>query len=189
MPSAFALLGLDERPLVEADEITRRFDAAALTAHPDRGGEAGRFAELEEARQVLSDPARRLRHLLALATGAEAARGPGEVPAVIGEAFTRATAVCAAADAMLAKQAAATSAVGKAMLAGPMLQVRDEVEEWLASLAELRAAADAALERFDADWMAGARPIEALRDLAQIYAFVGRWTAQGRERLFALAAP
>ncbi|MBS0660677.1 MAG: J domain-containing protein [Verrucomicrobia bacterium] len=183
---AFALLGLPARPLLAEDEIVRAFDAAALTAHPDRGGQAADFAALEEARRVLTDPATRLRHLLARETGAEPGRGPAEVPVVIGEAFTRATAVCAAADTLLARRAAATSALAKAMLAAPALEVRERVEAWLGELSELRTAAETALARFDADWQAGQRPLEALRDLAQIFAFLSRWTSQGRERLFAL---
>lgn len=184
--NAFARLGLEPRPFLETDEITRRFDAAALRAHPDKGGDATEFAEWEAARQLLLEPARRLRLLLELA-GAPTARGPGEVPAVIGQAFSRATAVCAAADATLARQAAAGSALAKAMLAREVLTVREQVETWLAELAALEAAAEAALRRFDADWMAGERAVEPLRDLAQIFAFVTRWTAQGRERLFALS--
>lgn len=183
---AFALLDLPARPLLAEDEITRRFDAAALQAHPDRGGDSAQFAALEEARRVLIDPAARLRQLLAREVG-ELPRGPAEVPAVIGQAFTRATAVCAEADAMIAQRAAAGSALARALLAAPALEVRESVEVWLGELAALRLAAEEALARFDVDWQAGERPIEALRDLAQIFAFVARWTAQGRERLFALS--
>ncbi len=50
---ALAVLGLDEHE--PDDRIKRRYRRLAMQWHPDRGGDATRFQELQEAMVVLSE--------------------------------------------------------------------------------------------------------------------------------------
>lgn len=60
MKDYYAILGLD--PAASADEIKKAFKKLAMQHHPDRGGDAAKFAEINEAYAVLSDPDSKLRY-------------------------------------------------------------------------------------------------------------------------------
>eukprot|EP00747_Dinoflagellata_sp_TGD_P161929 gnl/TRDRNA2_/TRDRNA2_178973_c0_seq1.p1 gnl/TRDRNA2_/TRDRNA2_178973_c0~~gnl/TRDRNA2_/TRDRNA2_178973_c0_seq1.p1 ORF type:complete len:263 (-),score=86.08 gnl/TRDRNA2_/TRDRNA2_178973_c0_seq1:224-1012(-) len=50
----YSLLGISED--VRAEEIAKAYRHAALLAHPDKGGDDGRFEEIKAAYRVLNDP-------------------------------------------------------------------------------------------------------------------------------------
>lgn len=60
MNDPYALLGVPRD--ANADAIKRAFRRAASVHHPDKGGDAGKFAEVRAAYELLSDPARRASH-------------------------------------------------------------------------------------------------------------------------------
>ncbi|HEY5792043.1 MAG TPA: DnaJ domain-containing protein [Chthoniobacterales bacterium] len=68
MFDAFAAMGVSRHPWVDAAGLKEKFREAAAKLHPDSpGGDTAAFHDLNEAFAVLRDPARRLRHLAALA--------------------------------------------------------------------------------------------------------------------------
>lgn len=56
----YAVLGL--QPTATTDDIAKKYKALALERHPDKGGSTAAFQLLNEAHEVLSDPARRSEH-------------------------------------------------------------------------------------------------------------------------------
>jgi len=56
----YELLGLGKS--ASADEIKKAFRKAAIEHHPDRGGDEAKFKELNEAYEVLKDPAKKQRY-------------------------------------------------------------------------------------------------------------------------------
>lgn len=56
----YELLGLSKS--ASADEIKKAFRKAAIEHHPDRGGDEAKFKELNEAYEVLKDPAKKQRY-------------------------------------------------------------------------------------------------------------------------------
>ena len=59
-PDHYATLGV--APDASVDDIKRAYRRAARHAHPDRGGNHERMQALNEAKDVLTDPARRARY-------------------------------------------------------------------------------------------------------------------------------
>ncbi len=57
MSDYYSTLGVDRS--ASADEIKRAYRKMAGQHHPDRGGDTGRFQEIEEAYRTLSDPQKR----------------------------------------------------------------------------------------------------------------------------------
>lgn len=70
----YALLGVDKS--ASADEIKRAFRKKAHEHHPDKGGDAEKFKELNEAYQTLSDPQKR-KHYDTFGSAGPAAGGFG----------------------------------------------------------------------------------------------------------------
>lgn len=195
-PDPFALLDLPRRPWLEADAVKAAFHRLGRELHPDAsgpGGDAGRFAALNEAQATLSDPRRRLSSLLTLEFGDTASSAPAPVPAGLGDLVFPTQGLLQAADNFLARKAAATGALARALLAREEWTLREQVETRLAELEARHADALDDLRRFDAEGGWGdpgaPRPPDApatLRGLRDRLSYLGRWTEQFRERLFQL---
>lgn len=56
----YEILGVSKT--ASADEIKKSFRRAAIESHPDRGGDEAKFKEVNEAYEVLKDPAKRQRY-------------------------------------------------------------------------------------------------------------------------------
>ena len=187
----FALLGEERRPWLDPEEVKEKFHRLSRTEHPDQQvSEDADFTRLNQAQATLRDPKLRLRHLLELEYPEVKLSGPSGVPAGLADLFVSTHGLIQEADAVLAKKAAAASALARALLAREEFAAREKVEATLERLDTLQAEAAAGLQAFDARWME-ARPPEAaaaLRDFHQRFAYLSRWLAQLRERLFQLGA-
>ena len=191
-PDFFALLDEERRPWLDPERVKDTFHRLSRTEHPDQAvvEEDADFARLNQAQATLRDPKARLRHLLELEYPEVRLAGPSNVPPTLADLFVDIHEHLRAADAVLAKKAAASSALARALLAREELAVREGLEPVLDRLAELEAAAKEELQVFDARWC-DARPTDAaatLRDFYARFAYLARWTEQGRERLFQLGA-
>ncbi len=178
MVDYFAILGVPRQAGLSLDAARAAFQVRGAGLHPDAGDAADRsaraaqFVELNEAFSVLSSRPRRLRHLLELMGGAPT-RG-----AVLDDGlmalFSQINAAVQLADACLAQQAAATSALAKALLTSPAL----------AAEAALAAAAQTLLARSEAlDARLAAKPDAAtLASAVQEAAFLEKWDTQVQSR-------
>ncbi|WP_261556811.1 J domain-containing protein, partial [Frankia tisae] len=78
-PSLYEVLGVP--PDATADQIRHAYRAAARRTHPDTGGSAPAFAQVNVAYRVLGDPGLRRRYDLRLAdSGRPRAAGPSHPP-------------------------------------------------------------------------------------------------------------
>lgn len=191
MFDCFARLELERRPMLEADAVKEAFHERAAGEHPDGCGsarEVAEFAAAELAFRTLRDPKLRLQHLLDLEFPGARASAPNAVPPELAEMFTPASLITARVDSFLRRQAAAGSAVGRAMMAGEQLSLRGEVEEWMESLRAREDLLTRELRSADKYWtLAGERDPQKLLQLYQSFSYVSRWIEQARERLFALS--
>jgi curved DNA-binding protein CbpA len=159
MFDAFSLLQMPRRPWLPADEVRAKFQRLAATAHPDRSGNPGDFAELTRAYETLREPVSLLRHFLALECPGRA--NTAVPPADLVEWFPR-----VAAQLQTLKRDGASARESAAPL-----------------LAELNALRTAALTRVrelaPADFDGLAQQLGRL-------SFLDKWTAQLGEALLAL---
>src|SRR5690606_28430131 len=123
----------------------------AAEQHPDQAlGNAAAFADLNTAYQTLSDPAARIRHLLARTPGASQASG--QPPVDLGDLFMKIGGETRALDQLAARIRAASSALARAALAGERAGRLQAADQLLAELAQKEAAAIEELRRLDALW-------------------------------------
>ena len=126
MKSAFERLGMEERLVVSDDELGAAFREAGRRSHPDGGGSETEFAELREAMETLSSPARRLRHWMELRGMNPEPRGT--VEAELRDLFAEISGVVQRAEAMIRKRTEAQSALGLAMLEAGVQKCREDIE-------------------------------------------------------------
>lgn len=130
--SAFEKLGVPVG-LVIADEAVREaFRKRAGEVHPDSGGDAGEFAALQVAQEVLLSPAKRLKEWLA-ATGMEV-DSRGQIEAGLMDLFQKVAEVGSAAEGAIKTGEKAGSALAKAMAEVALMKQREKVKELLAEV-------------------------------------------------------
>lgn len=177
MPDAFALFKLPRRPWLDADALKDDFHRRSVSLHPDTGGDAEAFAQLNTAYQTLRDPASRLRHLLEL-EAPELLTQAQQIPPTLADRFMRVAATRQSAASFLAKHRAASSPLARALLAGEHATQAQNLNAALADLEAAQTEALASLREIDADW-----PLH-LPKLARLQAelsYLEKWTAQLRE--------
>ena len=114
----FALLGEPRRPWLDPEQVKETFHRLSRTEHPDQqAAENTDFARLNQAQATLRDPKGRLRHLLELEYPEVKLSGPSGVPGGLADLFVSVHELLRETDAVLAKKAAAASALAKALLA------------------------------------------------------------------------
>ena len=191
----FALLGEERRPWVDRDRVKETFHRLSREQHPDQqaSGSTGEadavFARLNAAQAALRDPKSRLRCLLEIEYPEVKVSGPASVPQTLAELFAPIHELLRDIDALLARKAAAPSALARALMAREELGLQQAAQERLGELGTLHEQALEELQAFDARWEP--RPPDAAGQLLEFYhwfAYLSRWTDQLRERLFQLAA-
>ena len=183
MQDAFAIFDLPRRPWLEAAELRDDFHRRSAALHPDAGGDAGRFAQLNVAHQTLREPAARLRHLLELEAPQVLAQSQ-QIPPSLADRFMRVAATRQSCAAFLAKHRAATSPIARALLAADHTAQSRDLEGTLADLAAAQADALAHLKTLDADWPAHLPELAALQ---AGLSYLEKWTAHLRESHLELA--
>ena len=189
MNDHFATLALPRRPWLDAEALKEWFHRATAEFHPDVavGGDAGRFAEINVAYNVLRDPAERLRHLLELEAPAQLSR-PQTIPHELADFFMRLAVLRQALDAFAQKESAASSALARALLSEEKLALFRRCADAAAQLDAAHEHALAALRELDAEW--DSRPADAVERLAALHqqlAYFTKWRGQLRAALFQLS--
>ena len=190
----FALLGEERRPWLDPERVKETFHRLSREQHPDQQmvGSTGEtdavFARLNAAQMALRDPKMRLRCLLEIEFPEVRLSGPASVPETLADLFAPIHELLKSVDALLARKAAAPSALARALMAREELNLQEAAQERLNQLETLQAQALEELRSLDARWEP--RPTDAaaqLHDFYQQFAYLSRWTDQLRERLFQLA--
>ncbi|HEV7403087.1 MAG TPA: J domain-containing protein [Chthoniobacteraceae bacterium] len=184
----FAALGRPRRPWLEPEALKEVFHRLTAEHHPDRTGDAARFTEINGAYAVLRDPVLRLRHLLELEEPAALAAAP-PLPEALTATFMRIATLRRTIDAFVKQQAAATTPLGRALLAAARFSLQRDVELELADLETAQALGLEALREADRQWEERSPAlVEQLAALQQELSYLAKWGAQLREALFLFQA-
>lgn len=178
---AFAALGLPSRLDLPDDEVEAAWQRLSRELHPDNAetGDAARAAEVNRARDTLATPSRRLRHWLEWRGVAQPRHGA--VDDDLMSLFTETAAILTEADAVLAKQNAATTALTKALLADSAFAIQARLQSHLGMLQNEREAVTGRFGDLAGD---DAAAVKALARLG----FLEKWEGQCRERILAFLA-
>ena len=184
MTDSFAVFGLLRRPLVDEAILKEKYLRLAARLHPDSsGGDADGFAALREAMEILENPSRRLRHLIALEFPGQgrsvSAPANADLFVQVGEAIREART-------LLEKRQAAKSVLGKALLAENVRSVLAKLETLARSVEIERTGVLGRLRELDARWPDEVTPAE-LEAAASDWLFLNRWGNELSEWTFKLS--
>ena len=177
---AFAEFGLPRRVDPGDEVIEDAWRELSRRWHPDSpNGDPARSAAVNRAHEILAQPGSRLRHWLELnGRSARDAAMSNDTMTL----FSKVGTALQAADEVLKKQAAATTAMGKAVLAASEWQVQADLQFLLGEITDAVAAEIAHFPAIDdGDFSLAVSTAAAL-------GFLEKWQAQIRERLVALMA-
>lgn len=184
-----AYLVLDLPGLLDIDEarVEAAWQRLSREAHPDvAGGDTDRAASINRARDLLASPASRLRHWLERHGVSVPRQSP--IDGDLMTLFSEVGETLRQADDLLAKRAAATTHLSRALLAAPEMAAQQAIQS---RLARLRAESEAVRDRFadhERDWNERQDARAALADLARL-GFLEKWEQQCRDRLLRLLVP
>jgi len=181
---AFAEFGLPRQVDLEVEVIEDKWRELSRSVHPDaEGGDADRAAAVNQAHQLLVAPGSRLRHWLEL-------HGRSARDAAMDDQmmlfFSQVGGSLQVADEVLKKRSAATTAMGRAVLATAEWESQARLQKLLGELGEAIAAAIARFPEIDAAGEEG--DFGLAESTAARLGFFEKWQAQIRERLVALMA-
>jgi len=180
----FAVLGFPQRPGLDPAALKQAYLDLAARLHPDSAqGDDTRFSELQEAHRVLTQPALRLRHLLALSFP-DVVASEGGLPKNSAHLFDLGAALQRAKNA-LAQRAKATTALGRAVAAQELAAASQALRAAHAPLAAAESATLQELAALDKRWPAVSA--EELTALAREFTFLNRWKGEVAEYEFQLA--
>lgn len=179
---AFAELGLPRQVDLDADAIEDAWRELSRHVHPDaEDGDADRAAAINRAHQLLAQPGSRLRHWLELhGRSARAAAMDDQMMSF----FSKVGACLQAADDVLKKRAAATTAMGRAVLATAEWESQAALQGVLGQLGEAIAVAIGRFVEIDAAAESG--EFAVAESAAASLGFFEKWQAQIRDRMLAL---
>jgi curved DNA-binding protein CbpA len=188
MTDYFAVLEQPCRPWLNADALKQAFHEKSRTAHPDanpheRAG--GEFLLVNEAYQVLTDPKRRLQHLLTL-EGAAPERGATAIPQDIGDLFAEVATLLREAEQHLLNARVSSSPLARSLAKPQLLNLQQRLTATSAKLTQLHEQAITELQQLDAHWP-GAKPLEQLRSLYVRFSYLTRWIEQVAEQQLQLS--
>ena len=183
MQDAFALFNLPRRPWLDAGELRDEFHRLGSAAHPDAGGDADRFAQLNAAHQTLREPAARLRLLLEFEAPSLLTQSR-QIPTSLADRFMRVAAARQACATFLTRHRAATSPLARALLAAEHTAQTRVIADALADLETAQTDALDRLRELDATWQSR---LPELASLQAELSYLEKWTAQLRELHLELA--
>jgi curved DNA-binding protein CbpA len=201
MPDYFALLEETRRPWLEADAVKQKFIALSGPVHPDRihsapaearSAAAKSFADLNAARQHLSDPKLRLLHLLELERG-DRPKDIQEIPNKLANLFTGVATACRQADAFLAEKSRVTSPLLQVNFFGQGLEWAEKLQLLQQNLNLFHQQLLNELHALDESWIHASTPdarrplLDRLEELYRLFGYFNRWNSQIQERIVQLS--
>ncbi|HEY5704693.1 MAG TPA: hypothetical protein VIS96_03880 [Terrimicrobiaceae bacterium] len=183
MEDAFALFGLERRPLIDEAALKETYLRIAAIRHPDlKGGDDEQFHLLQEAYKTLREPAARLKHLMELEVPGAASQIDSAPHA---ELFMSAGSAVQAARAIFLRLESRTTALARALLAPEAASALGKVRAALESVQQAQDESRVRLESLDKRWPDVSR--DELADLASSFTFLERWISQLSEWEFRLS--
>jgi len=155
-----------------------------------------RYAELNEAHQILREPRERLLHLLELEAGGKP-KDIQKIPPGTMDLFVEVGQTCRDCDEHLRKQVAAVSPILRLQLMQAGLDWVERMESLAGRVRGRGSELEAELRSMNAAWetapapgdpgRAAALPLERLEQIYRAMSYVSRWMAQIQERVVQLA--
>lgn len=181
---AFALFGIERRPLIGEATLKERYLRLAADRHPDAsGGDSENFHLVQEAYQTLREPAARLRHLVELEFP-EHLRNGGQAPNA--ELFLQAGRAVQTARAVSQRLGSARSGLARALLSPEIAAALRQIREAFEAVQKADEELAEQLENLDTQWP-DVSPDE-LSALATSFRFLTRWKVQLSEWEFRLSS-
>jgi curved DNA-binding protein CbpA len=188
----FASFHLPTGPAIDLDALKSQFTRATAETHPDKFPQGPerlaaetRYAELNRAYQILTDPRQRLLALYELTKG-EKPRDVQRIPPGTMDLFIEVGQACQQMDAFLERKKEADGALARASLMGEELTLQDTLLTLRGKLENLGTTLEAELTALDTRWRSGERDFSALETLYRKYSYLARWREQLEERELAL---
>lgn len=201
----FAVLNEPRRPWLDPDEVQAKFVSLSAATHPDRVHTASveerdaanqRFTELNAARHCLSEPRRRLRHLLELERGASLS-SLEQLPSRTAERYFKLGQTCREIDRFLADRPEAVSPLLTLRFLERAMAWSDVLREFQAELEGKRASLESKVRSMNALWDRAPEignadrprvlPLDELERIYRELSYVLRWIEQVRERFVELS--
>ena len=181
MTDYFAVVGLPRRPGVDENVLQENYLKRAASWHPDApGGDVEKFRELQDARKILSDPAARLRHLLAL-EGYESQAGSSQAAP---ELFLEVAGVLEMSKSVRRRLENTRSAIGRAALVPERQRAEQRILQISGEVAARREELLNLLAREDRNWPDA--DFSTLEKIGKTLVFLTRWSSELRDSLFQL---
>jgi len=190
----FALFALEPGPALDAAALKERFTRATGQTHPDKFAQAPaaektaaetRYADLNRAYQVLTDPRARLLALYELTKG-EKPRDVQRIPPGTMDLFIEVGQTCQNFDQFIERKKAAGGALERAALMTEELTLQDALMTLRGKLSDLATTLESDLTALDTKWRAGDKDLNALETVYRKYSYLARWQQQLEEREIAL---
>jgi curved DNA-binding protein CbpA len=186
----FALFELEPAPALDVAALKDRFARATAELHPDKFAQApeaerlpaeARYAELNQAYQMLIDPRTRLLALYELTKGEKPA-DIQRIPPGTMDLFKEVGEMCRELDGFLERKRATTGRLEKAGLMSEELTLQDALTALRMKLEQFGATVDAEIAALDSRWRTGEKDLNALEAVYRKYSYLARWRQQLEER-------
>jgi curved DNA-binding protein CbpA len=189
MTDYFALLGQPRRPLLSVELVKQRYHQLTRDHHPDLHvfPESDKFAEINEAYRILSNPKLRIQHLLEI-EGCAPAPANRVPPADLQELFLQIGLLSQKVQGFFAGIARASSALTLSLVKNEAAKLRPEIERSLNDVSRAHEKCEIELRDLNDLWIqdhAAATP--RLQILHDRLSYLSRWMDQLKEMQFQLA--
>ena len=190
----FVPFALEPGPSLDLEALKEKFARATGESHPDKFNHApaaeklaaeARYAELNQAYQILIDPRARLLALYELTKG-EKPRDVQRIPPGTMDLFIEVGQTCQNFDQFLERKKNASGALERAGLMSEELTLQDALGTLRQKLDALAGTLEGDLAALDARWRGGDRDLNALETVYRKYSYLSRWRQQLEEREIAL---
>jgi len=173
MPSAFEILNLEPSLDLDEDNLRQVFQSASTTHHPDQGGSAEQFEQINRAYQSLkSRPQRIIAILEHFDVSFDARR---DLSPNVSNLFQEIGDLIQNAKKLLKQKDETSNALSKALLEPKVLELQQELSTQIAQLNQCENTLWAAICNLEE------LEVEALQQTARSLSFIQKWRAQLQE--------